>query len=162
MPANSAWKVLLVTATIFIGATAATHDASAAKELYSRPYKATIEGVADGFPCGIYSASGKATHLGKVVEFGSYCAGTPTELGLTPLVGEGTQVAENGDTLTYTFQELVDFSTDPFTAAGTFTITGGTGRFSGATGGGTFATTGTFLEGGRLGLSIEFDGTITY
>ena len=41
-----------------------------------------------------------------------------------------------------------DFNTVPFTAIGTFTITGGTGRFEGATGGGTFDTIGLFLDEG--------------
>lgn len=154
-------NALLIAAALSVGAMALSPNVAFAEKHPSRPYKATIEGLAVGFPCGVYAASGKAAHLGKITESGTYCAGEPVGPGLFPLSGEGTQVAANGDTLTYTFEEIVDFSTEPFTAFGIFTITGGTGRFAGATGGGTFTTVGMFLDEG-LGLSIEFEGTIAY
>ena len=112
-----------------------------------------IEAVAEGFPTGVYGASGNALHLDRVIESGSYNPGFVVP-GLAHNVVEGTQIAANGDTLSFTFDEIVDVNVEPFTGNGTFSITGGTGRFKGATGGGTFATLGEFLADGRLGLSI--------
>ena len=89
-----------------------------AKEL---PYKAMIEAVAEGFPMGVYGASGNASHLGRITESGSYTAEFVGP-GLAHNVGEGTQIAANGDTLT--FVEIVDFTVEPFSANGTFSITG--------------------------------------
>ena len=155
-------NVLLVAVTLSLAGMAPSPNVVITKK--PRPYKAKAEYLAVGFPCGVFEGSGKATHLGKITESGSYCAGEPVGPvgpGLFPLSGEATQVAANGDTLTYTFEEIVDFNTEPFTAIGIFNITGGTGRFAGATGGGTFFTEGVFLDEG-LGLSIEYEGEITY
>ncbi len=55
----------------------------------------------------------------------------------------------------------MDLSGNPLTGAATFTITGGTGRFAGATGGGTFASTGT-AAGDTFDLGIEYTGAISY
>lgn len=139
--------------------TAAAARASAAEE---RPFKAEIEGLGVGVPCGVVSeAPGTASHFGNIVQSGIYCGLEFVGPGLLHLAGEGTQTAANGDGITFTFDEIVDFNTVPFTAEGTFIITGGTGRFAGATGGGTFHTIGTLL-GETFTLNIKYEGTISY
>lgn len=127
----------------------------------SRPFTANITAVATGFPCGTYTATGTATHLGAITESGSYCVVEVLGPGLVHLAGEGTQTAANGSTFSFTLDEVVNLNVNPLASAGTFTITGGTGQFAGATGGGTFAATGT-AEGQTFNLSIEYTGTITY
>ena len=127
----------------------------------SVPFKANITAVAVGSPCGTYTATGTAAHMGAITEFGSYCIVGVLGPGVFQLAGEGTQVAANGDTLTFTFEEVVDLSGSPLTGSATFNITGGTGRFAGATGGGTFASTGT-VAGDTFDLGIEYTGTISY
>lgn len=127
----------------------------------SVPFKARIEAVAVGSPCGTYTGTGTAAHMGAIEEFGTYCIVGVLGPGLFQLAGEGTQVAANGDTVTFTFEEVVDLSGSPLTGTATFHITGGTGRFAGATGGGTFASTGT-AAGDTFDLGIDYTGTISY
>jgi hypothetical protein len=127
----------------------------------SVPFKATISAVAVGTPCGTYTADGNAAHLGAITEFGTYCIVGVLGPGVFQLAGEGTQVAANGDSVTFTFEEVVDLNANPLVGTATFTITGGTGRFANATGGGTFASTGTAVDQ-TFNLSIEYTGTIAY
>jgi len=127
----------------------------------SRPFTANIAVVGTGFPCGTYTATGTATHLGAITESGTYCVVEILGPGLVHLAGEGTQTGSNGDSLSFTFDEVANFNVNPLTAAGTFAVTGGTGRFTNATGGGTFATTGT-ASGDTFTLNITYTGAITY
>jgi hypothetical protein len=78
--------------------------------------------------------TGKATHLGQLTDDQSHCV-DPASLAFTD--GEFTFTAANGDQIRGTyFGELVPLDPPLFTIDGHFTITGGTGRFAGATGGG--------------------------
>lgn len=159
MGLKSVCNVVRIGTALFVGAMTLGPNQAKAGE---RPFKATIEALAVGDDqSGVYDSSGKAAHLGRITEYGTYQFIGSAGPGLFYLEGEGTQVAANGDTLSFTFDEIVDFTTVPFTAAGCFTVTGGTGRFEGATGGGTFDTIGLPLDEG-LGLSIEYKGTIDY
>jgi hypothetical protein len=127
-----------------------------------RPFKAEINGLAIGNPCGVVTdAVGTSAHFGAITQDGEYCGLGFVGPGLLHLVGQGSQTAANGDTITFTFDEIVDLNTVPFTADGTFVITGGTGRFTSATGGGTFHTVGLFM-GDMFTLNIQYTGTITY
>jgi hypothetical protein len=158
-------NVLLVAAAVSFGTLTLTLNADTVEE--TRPYFATADYVAIGSPTGVLTGFGEATHLGRFTESASYiadcdCEGDPE--GEVHLLGEATQVAANGDTLTYTFDETVDFSTYPFTAFGYFTITGGTGKYEGATGGGVIFTEGIFLNeaGDSFGLSTHYVGEISF
>ena len=157
LPRSARYLFVIATASS-VSALGLTPNVALAKD---RPYKATIEALAVGFPSGVYNSSGKASHLGRITESGTYSVVEFVGPGLAHLMGEGTQIAANGDTLSFTFDEIVDFNVSPFEAVGTFTITGGTGRFEDATGGGSFNTSGVFLDEG-LGLSIEYKGSIDY
>jgi hypothetical protein len=77
---------------------------------------------------------------------------------LVHVVGNGVFTAANGDTLLIHYDMLTPFpdATGQIHPRGTFTITGGTGRFAGASGGGAIAVDGT--AGGAE--TAVFDGTI--
>jgi hypothetical protein len=78
--------------------------------------------------------TGNATHLGRFVTGQSHCAAPPS-LAFTD--GVFAFAAANGDQIRGTYLgEFVPLSPPLFTIDGHFTITGGTGRFAGTTGGG--------------------------
>jgi hypothetical protein len=70
-----------------------------------------------------------------------------------------TLTAANGDTLTSVNDVAFDFSQDGSPATGTFTITGGTGRFARATGVGTLRNV---AMQGNAGFVIIQEGWISY
>jgi hypothetical protein len=159
MRLNSICNLPAIAGAICLGAaTVASNPAMAGEQ----PFKAAIEAQAIGFPAGVYEASGIASGLGKIVESGNYHFVQYVQPGVAYLEGAGTQTASNGDTISFTFSEIVNFNVLPFKAAGIYTITGGTGRFATATGGGTFATSGVFRSAVELALSIEYSGMINY
>jgi len=117
---------------------AATVSATAAATV---PFKGTLDGIADPPqfeppPSPFFSAhllaNGNATHLGRFTMDYSH------RVNLLTLAGTGTAVftAANGDTLTTTVEGTATPTSSPtaFTVVETHTVTGGTGRFAGATG----------------------------
>ncbi len=107
------------------------------------PFKATYQGI----PVGVFDPmcaclqqtfefNGWATHLG---EGHLSSTGVTSVIPPMPQEGEGTLLADNGDLLYWEFEGSakvlrpgeVEFS-------GNYTITGGTGRFAGVTGTGTY------------------------
>lgn len=70
--------------------------------------------------------------------------------------------AADGDELTGRYVTLAtpDFIAGVITFAGTWEITGGTGRFAGAPGAGTLSGEGSLAP--PFGVSATFEGTITY
>ena len=115
--------------TLFSGAS----DAQAAHEV---PFKGTLEGTVVVTPVNppffnvVITASGEATHLGR------FSLTVPHLVNFATAEGEGdfTFTAANGDMLTAHFTGTADTSTPVFTIEEHATITGGTGRFAGATG----------------------------
>src|SRR5439155_26000507 len=111
------------------------------------------EGMITGFtPSGaaVIESTGKASHLGKFTRTESVVFGAGGAI-------SGTLVftAANGDQLS------ADFSggfVSPTTAEGTYTFTGGTGRFSDATGTARF--TATTPDG--VHVAVSFEGSISY
>lgn len=86
---------------------------------------------------------------------------TPDADGLLPGTGSVTLTAANGDELRFDYVGRLDPATGRGT--GTFTLTGGTGRFAGATGSGSFAAlldlTGGF---GDVPMTVTIDGAVRY
>ena len=135
----------------------------------SRPFKATLVGHAGpsptADPCVLTNAeggTGQARHLGTIdwtssenVNFCSNPAGADVE-------GVFVWTAANGDQLTGRYVTLAhpDFAGGVITFAGTWEITGGTGRFEGATGGGTLSGEGSLAP--PFGVSATFEGTVSY
>lgn len=103
-------------------------------------------------------AVGDVSHMGETV---MWCQ-NPVAL---DFLGDGTLTAANGDTVTYTYYGGGDLP-DPgewYDVWSVFTLTGGTGRFAGATGklDGTMHTQ--FLPAAAIWPAIwEFSGTVTY
>ena len=157
----------LAAAVVTIAATAVSAGANAT----SRPFKGSMSGavtfvVDTGCPLGLRSdtaATGTASHLGGFATESSHCSG------LT-FAGEQTMVAANGDKL-FADYESVGPPVIPPSEVGTvydvpaaFTITGGTGRFADATGGGYMIAHITFMGFGAPVWPATFDwqGTIGY
>jgi len=119
----------------------------------SRRFYGTAEGAVTEFTTPtdwVIDYVGNATHLGQF-----------TRRELVSFTGPGTVegrivfVASNGDELNVDFEGQFVSAND---AVGTYTITGGSGRFSHATGSAVFAaSTPDFLH-----VSVTFDGTIDY
>ena len=108
------------------------------------PFKATFTGSSTsgpGAPCaGLRSdilGVGHATHLGKFTTVQHHCF-DPLDPTFAFTEGFYTFTGANGDTIFGTYHgHLVPIAGPVFAIVGEFTIEGGTGRFVGATGGGT-------------------------
>jgi hypothetical protein len=79
--------------------------------------------------------------------------------GIAPGRGCVTFTAANGDTLTFDYEGQLNAMTGD--GSGRFTITGGTGRFSGATGGGNFQALIDLKPAANQPRVVELDGRIT-
>lgn len=103
------------------------------------------------------TGTGEATHLGKSLWSGTACLGFGPQ-GIVVTNGKLTLTAANGDQLFSTFAAsgALPAGDGSFHLDGTFTVVGGTGRFAGATGGGTFT------DDGGLGSPslIKIRGTL--
>jgi len=117
----------------------AAHGVSAATQQV--PFKGTFSGTGTASPgerCPALTVeiqgTGNFTHLGQFITEQSHCA-APTSLAFTD--GVFTFTAANRDQIRGTYLgEFAPLDPPLFTIDGHFTITGGTGRFAGATGGG--------------------------
>ena len=126
------------------------------------PFHGSLAGaftISDSFPIATVSANltGNATHLGR------FTLALPHEVDLsaTPPSAIGTFVfiAANGDMVFGTFTGVVDSAAPPVVhVTETATITGGTGRFVGATGSFTIERS---LNVVTLTTSGSFDGSIS-
>ena len=129
------------------------HDTSADE---SRPFKGVaaavvtgVEPVADGLLLTV-AATGKATHLGKFTREESvvlHADGT--------VEGSLVFIAANGDRL---YADVAGGFISPTTAVGTYTFTGGTGRFADASGAADWV--GVTSDG--MHLALTFEGTIKF
>jgi hypothetical protein len=106
------------------------------------------------------TASGTAlgTHVGIALWSDSETLHACEVPGKVHVVGDGVLTAASGDELLIHYDMLTPFPDATFQIhpRGTFTITNGTGRFAGASGGGAIAVDGT-AGGSETGV---FDGTI--
>jgi len=159
MKTNIRTSIYLSLAAILWTAALAGPAAAAEKQV---PFNGSLAGtstISDTFPIATVSANltGNATHLGR------FTLSLPHEVNLadTPVSATGTFVfiAANGDQVSGTFTGLVDSAAPPvFHVTETATITGGTGRFAGATGGFTM------LRSLNVDLTTSgsFSGTISF
>ena len=132
----------------------------------------TLPGVPFGIANSGYFLHGTATHFGPINSETSmgqdgFCNLSGSTFILSTTTG-GQIVADNGDKITYTGADEIDLNNVIFnggttgTITGLWTITGGTGRFEGATG--SFQITGIVDIAAAGGPSIIFtgEGTINY
>ena len=104
------------------------------------------------------SGSGIASHLGAVTATGVNYLYPPVE-GIARLDGSGTYTAANGDQMWVNFDNTA-YDLNAGISTGTYVITGGTGRFTGASGSAPFTTRLASSEVPTLVISAE--GTICY
>ena len=155
--------VAVVTVCLALGASAMV-DA-----LGSRPFKASIHGFAAPTPtpdpCVLSNAETarvQATHLGRATMESNELVNMCSNPEGADIDGQFTMTAANGDQLFGTYQTLghLDFANDDVTFAGQFTITGGTGRFQDATGGGSIEGAGALSP--PFDLFAQMNGRISY
>ena len=99
---------------------------------------ATWDNIFNGLfaPPANFTGGGPVTHMGNTKQTGTLVLEAPVAPGIFPGFGSVTITAANGDQVTFDYEGFLDALTGEGT--GTFTFTGGTGRFAGATGQGTF------------------------
>ena len=98
-----------------------------------------------------FVAIGPGTHVGMSQEVGSYVL----DLTTFTFVGSSTITASDGSTFSVS---IAGAFTGPTTLAGTASVTGGTGRFAGATGELTF----TGVQTSAINIAVEVDGWIQF
>jgi hypothetical protein len=114
----------------------ADHGPSASSATNTVPFKGTLDGtvaftvVAPALAHVVISASGTATELGR------FTLEAPHDVDLAIAAGQGTYTftAANGDRLTAAFTGTANTATPIFVIEEHATVTGGTGRFAGASG----------------------------
>lgn len=107
-----------------------------------------------------FLGGGQVTHLGKAGQAGSLTLEEPVGPGVFPGSGSVTMTAANGDTLTFDFVGYLYAATGE--GIGTFTFTGGTGRFANASGSGDFYALIDLSQPVAQGMSVVLDGHIRY
>ncbi len=119
-------------------------------------------------PCNVTnteSGTGTAEHMGKVswssTEVANFCV-DPANPATALVTGTMVIIAANGDQVTQSYTTTVnaDFSAGTLKATGNYVVAGGTGRFAGATGGGTVDVNGSLAP--PFGVSGTFAGEIAY
>jgi hypothetical protein len=107
-----------------------------------------------------FAGTGTVSHLGPMTYEGTQCTQYHPATGQgTYSDGDFTLIADNGDSLTFTHFGSFQIINNVSHITGTAVITGGTGRFVGATG--------TMTESGTQDLttdvlSVNYSGAITY
>lgn len=132
------------------------------------PFQATVSETFTAAPCGTAHmcitavGTGQAAHLGEVAE----SAGVVIDLnpadaqnGCAPETRTTTLTASNGDTITMSFTGWTCPATSD--AHDDYVITGGTGRFEGASGSGHEYNVHTFTGPGVGVATVTYDGTIS-
>jgi hypothetical protein len=150
----------MLAATIVVMALAAMPVVAQEQLPFSGTYRGTVAFTSP--TSGAFQGSGTASYLGK-----STIVGTVQAVGPASSCSDGfaaqhtvTLTAANGDQLSLVVtDDSCQVAPGMYEGTGTYEITGGTGRFAGATGSGTFDgrgdfNTGTFLQ--------TFNGTISF
>ena len=156
---TAALLAALACGTAFAGPTNVPFKATLVVQEQIRPDPARCQ--ANPYLAGTTAGSGQASHLGAVTGSGTDCI-TPTSAYTYAFSnGKLTLIAANGDELRADYAGALTPSATPpiFVVAGTYRITGGTGRFSGASGTGAVGGL-TNLQTGQG--TLELNGNISY
>ena len=151
--------MLIAMGTIGIGANSASAAAG-----HQVPFRASYSGTAafTSATTALFTGTGIASHLGRSTNVNHITVTGPATScsGGFANVNRETLTAANGDKLELTGLHDVGCPTRPGVVHGTgdWTVTGGTGRFAGATGQGTFVGGADFNKGT---FSFQLTGTIS-
>jgi hypothetical protein len=155
---------LLTSALAFILVLAGTR--SSADENQSLPFHGKVAATWDNIFNGLFAppanfgGGGPVTHMGNTTQFGTLFLGPPNANLMAPGYGSVTIVAANGDSVSFDYEGLLNAATGEGT--GTFTFTGGTGRFANVTGQGTFDALIDLSLPSDQPMKVTLDGTISY
>lgn len=142
------------TLTVSVGCSSPT-DAPQCAHLEDWVATCQAQGYGSGFQA---LRTGYASLMGHVTSFEQGCLDFATGPGgLVRSYVQLTLTARNGDTLRSFSVVLFDFAQPGAPGTGTFSITGGTGRFVGARGTGTV---GSVTDEGDPGLVVQQDGSL--
>jgi len=132
-----------------------------------RPFKGRVVATWDNIFAALpptslarFNGASRMTHMGNAAQAGTLTltpTGSPV---LFPGNGSVTITAANGDTVTFDYTGILNAGTAE--GAGTFNITGGTGRFTGATGAGTFYALIDLSLPANQSMTVILDGKISY
>ena len=134
------------------------------------PFQASVSEHYTAGPCGqglvcIHATgTGQATHLGEVTEVATVLVDVKPadrQNGCAPETRTTTLTAANGDTITMYGTGFTQCSPTSNEAHDTYSITGGTGRFQGASGSGNESNTHTFTGPGVGVASVTYSGDIS-
>jgi hypothetical protein len=159
---RSLWRLLPLVAILALGLVAmGANAASAAKPAV--PFKASVSGSLS--PTGpatlALAGTGSASHLGRLKSYTANVVITSGTVGVTDVTDTLTETltAVNGDTLTLFCTQTATLSAGVYHGVDHWTVIGGTGRFSGATGSGT-GDTYVYLSSSTFTKAMT--GSITY
>jgi len=107
-----------------------------------------------------FTGTSQMRHMGRSAQVGTLSLGAPTANGLFPGTGTVTITAANGDKVTFNYTGFLNPSTG--VGSGPLEIVGGTGRFAGATGFGTFYAVIDVSAPANQGMTVLLDGVINY
>jgi hypothetical protein len=163
---TSRFRLLIATAMLIALVTIGVGASSATAEI-TLPFKGSYSGAVQftGPSTALFTGSGISSHLGRGANEGNVTITgfiTDPNIGCVGgIVNTNVEVltAANGDSLTVTSHDVgCPIGPGLYHGTGDWTVTGGTGRFSGATGQGTLDGTNN-LNQGRF--SIQLTGTIS-
>ncbi|HEX6800075.1 MAG TPA: hypothetical protein VF116_20350 [Ktedonobacterales bacterium] len=134
------------------------------------PFNASVSENYTAGPCGKMlvcihaTGTGQATHLGAITEEATVVIDVnpaDRQNGCAPETRNTTLTAANGDTITMYGTGFTQCSPTSNEASDKYTITGGTGRFQGASGSGSESNTHTFTGPGVGVASVTYSGDIS-
>jgi hypothetical protein len=149
---------------LVVALAAAVSPGSAGNSLpFNGRVSATWDNIFNGLfaPPANFTGGGPVTHMGNTKQSGTLTL-DPNMVGpgIFPGYGSVTITAANGDRLSFDYEGFLNAGTGEGT--GTFAFTGGTGRFAGATGGGTFDALIDLSFATEQPMTVVLDGKITY
>jgi hypothetical protein len=131
-----------------------------------RPFKGAVTATWDNIflalvaPPAHFNGGGPVTHMGMTTQAGNLVLmPTPDPLVFTGF-GSVTITAANGDTVSFDYEGLLFEATGE--GVGTFTFTGGTGRFAHVSGSGTFDAHIDLSLPDHQPMAVVLDGKISY
>jgi hypothetical protein len=154
-------RLSLITPCLLLLLTANLSPASA-----PRPFKGFVTATWDNIFLGLvnppahFNGGGPVTHMGMTTQAGTLVLEAPIAPGVFPGHGSVTITAANGDTVSFDYVGLLFAATGE--GVGTFTFTGGTGRFANVTGSGTFDALIDLSLPDHQPMTVVLDGTIRY